>query len=357
LYRFNQILLSGIETELPPRIVTSEDLELRLDEFYQRCNLHRGRLELMSGIKERRFWEKGTRPSQGAIKAGQKVLKSTNIDPNEIDALIFSSVSRDFLEPATASVVHEGLGISKNAMIFDISNACLGFLNGLITLGNMIELGQINHGMVVSSESGGPLVDQTIERILNDKSMTRNSFKGSFASLTIGSGAVAAIVSNSNIITEGIKILGATSRAATEYVKLCQGGVDDSVSETSSGFQDDHQPDMQTDSEAMLHAGCTLAKENWESLKNQLDWTNETPNHFICHQVGRAHQKLLFDKLDLDVKKDFSTYELYGNTGSAALPMALCKALQENKIAKNDKLAFLGIGSGLNSLMFGAEKI
>jgi 3-oxoacyl-[acyl-carrier-protein] synthase III len=354
VFRFQNSVLHSLQVELPPISTTSDELELRLNEFYERARLPLGRLELMTGIKERRFWNKGQRPSAGAILAGLKSIKESQIKAQAIEALAFCSVSRDFLEPATASVVHSGLGLSSHCMLFDVSNACLGFLNGFIIIANMIEAGQIKNGLVVSSESGGPLVEQTIKRILEDKNLTRNTFKNSFASLTIGSGAVACIVSRKDYSQKGFQLIGATAKAATKWVDLCQG---DASSDTapSSGFDGASLPDMQTDSEKMLHAGCELALENWLELKSFLNWQNNTPEHFICHQVGKAHQNLLFQKLEIDQQKDHPTYQKYGNTGSAALPMALADCELSGKIKSGDKLALLGIGSGLNSVMVGVE--
>ena len=83
-------------------------------------------------------------------------------------ALIHGSVCRDFLEPATACRVHHGLELPGECMIYDVSNACLGLLNGMIQVASMIELGQIRAGVVVGTECGRELVENTIELLNND---------------------------------------------------------------------------------------------------------------------------------------------------------------------------------------------
>ena len=153
-----------------------------------------GRLELMSGIRERRFWPKGTRPSDGAVLAGKKAISASSIPPEELDCLIFTSVSRDMMEPATASFVHRQLGLPERCLVFDISNACLGFLDGMIFLANMIELGQVKCGLLVAGETAENLLESTINNLIADSTLTRRSIKYSFASLTIGSGAVALVM-------------------------------------------------------------------------------------------------------------------------------------------------------------------
>ena len=112
---------------------------------------------------------------------------------------------------------------------------------------------------------------------------------------------------------------------------------------------------MVTDSEALLHAGCDLARITWENLKTELSWSNTTPDHIFTHQVGIAHQRLLFEVTGLDITRDFPTVSRFGNTGSAALPTAFACGITEKNINKGDKIALLGIGSGLSSIMLGVE--
>src|SRR2546428_5765750 len=113
---------------------------------------------MMSGIRERRFWEDGLNPSDAAALAGRKALDQAGVLGHEIECILNCSVSRDFLEPATASIVHERLKISPKAALFDISNACLGMLNGMAVLANMIELGAITPRGLVRRGKGRPHV-------------------------------------------------------------------------------------------------------------------------------------------------------------------------------------------------------
>jgi 3-oxoacyl-[acyl-carrier-protein] synthase-3 len=109
--KYQHVRFQGFGYELPPDIISSQDIEERLAPVYEKLKLPQGRLELMSGIKERRFWPKGTRPSDGAVLAGKKAINASGIDPAQLDCLIFTSVSRDMMEPATASFVHNHLSL------------------------------------------------------------------------------------------------------------------------------------------------------------------------------------------------------------------------------------------------------
>ncbi|MDD3815703.1 MAG: 3-oxoacyl-ACP synthase III, partial [Desulfocapsaceae bacterium] len=90
---YEHVCLHTFGYVLPPRMVSSEDLERRLAPVYERLKLPVGRLEMMSGIRERRFWNPGTRPSQGAVLAGRQVMEKADLAPDQIECLIFTSVS------------------------------------------------------------------------------------------------------------------------------------------------------------------------------------------------------------------------------------------------------------------------
>ena len=196
MLRYNHVCVEKFDYVLPERVVTSAELERELAPIYERFGLHEGRLEMMTGIRERRFWNEGTLPSDASTRVGQKALEGANVAPEDIECLIHTSVSRDFLEPATASVVHHNLKLSPKALVYDISNACLGFLNGMISLANMIELGQVKRGLIVAGESSRNLVRTTIRQLLGTPRLNRQQFKAAFASLTIGSGAVAVVMAH-----------------------------------------------------------------------------------------------------------------------------------------------------------------
>ena len=101
--RFENVHLEAFGHALPEERVRSDELEERLGELYARLRLHVGRLELMSGIRERRFWPPGTRPSEVAARAGEDALERSGLDRSRLGILIHTSVCRDFMEPATAS--------------------------------------------------------------------------------------------------------------------------------------------------------------------------------------------------------------------------------------------------------------
>ena len=298
----------------------------------------------MTGIKERRIWPESTQPSDASAAAGKAALAKSSINAAQVELFIPSAVCRDMLDPATSAFAHHKIGLPATAQIFDVSNACLGFLNSLTIAASMIESGQIKCALIVSGENSRPLVEETINTI-NTANLDRNGIKPYFANLTIGSGAVGAVVCHEDLV-KGAKhrLVGGVARAATAHSELCQG--------------DTHGADalaMQTDSEALLIAGVGLARETWSDFTTETGWNEPEINRFICHQVGSIHRRKLYAALGLDLAKDFSTFETLGNTGSVALPVTLANAIDQNEIGEGTKVGLLGIGSGLNCLMLALE--
>ena len=342
--KYSRVCLHNFGYELPPNVVTSADLERQLTSVYERLKLPEGRLELMSGIRSRRFWDHGSLPSQGGVLAGRKALVASGLVASDIDAMVFTSVSKDMMEPATASFVHRSLGLGDHCQIFDISNACLGFLNGMLVLANMIELGQVRYGMVVASEAAEDLVGSTVEQMLFDTSLTRKTIKPAFASLTIGSGAVALVMGSKKAKDTGRRLVGGACRANTRHNDLCQGG-QNSEQETL----------MSTDAELLLEKGVETAAECWQQFLKETGWSAEQIERFFCHQVGQAHARKLFSTLGLDPARNFETLSVLGNVGSVSAPITMAMGVEKGELKHGQRAALLGIGSGINSVMLGID--
>lgn len=338
---FSRVCLESLGYTLPREVVTTQAIEQRLAPVYQRLRLPEGRLQLMTGIAERRFYAPGTRPSTISIASARHAMQASDIQPAEIGALVHGSVCRDFLEPATACRVHHELGLSSHCVIYDVSNACLGLLNGVLQVANMIELGQIDAGLVVGTETGRNLVEGTIAQLNADQSLTRSQIKLAVASLTIGSASAAFLMTSDRRSQTGNRLVGGAAHCRTVHHELCQ--------------SDGHAELMQTDSEALMLEGVATGKATFDQFKQATGWTTADIDRTFCHQVGVAHRKLLFDALELDPALDFPTLEVLGNTGSAALPITLARGLEQRPAAGGEKLALLGIGSGINSVMLGCE--
>ncbi len=342
--RFENVCIESIAVALPDEVWTSSAIEERLRPLYERLRLPFGRLELMSGIRERRVWPRGTRPSDASAAAGRAALARSAMRPEQIEAFMHAAVCRDMLEPATAVFAHRKIGLSANTQIFDVSNACLGFLNSLTILAAMIESRQIRCGMVAAGENSRPLVERTLQH-LNTAPLDRNQIKPFFANLTVGSGAAAAIVCHRSLVRDRAhRVRGGFCLAATEHSELCQGGA-----EGGDGLE------MHTDSERLLAAGVDVARRTWAGFKKETGWVEDSVDRFVCHQVGAAHRRRLYEALEIDIARDFSTFEILGNMGSVSAPATLVRAVESGAVAEGCRVGLLGIGSGISCMMLALE--
>jgi len=343
---YSRVSIDAFGYELPPNVVTSGDLEKRLEPVYQTLHFQKGQLEAITGIRERRFWDPDFNMHTGATKAAQKALDVSHITADDIGLLVYGGVCRDNLEPATACAVAHGLDLGPGTQIYDVSNACLGILNGMVQTANAIELGQIRAGLIVSCESARQIIDITIDRLLKTKDM--EVFKKTIATLTGGSGAVAVLLADRSLSESGHRILGGVARSAAEHHRLCVWGPDTGI--PASGL---HL--METDSVAVLQNGVPLGIETFNALRQKLAWSDDQPDKIICHQVGATHQRNILDAIGIPPSKDFTTFKYLGNIGTVSLPITAAIADEREFLLPGDRVGFLGIGSGLNCLMLGME--
>ncbi len=288
-------------------------------------------------------------PSQVSAESGRRALEAAGLDRRYIGALIHGSVCRDQLEPATATAVHHALELPEDCHVFDVSNACLGLLNGMTIVADWIESGRIRAGLVVGTEDGRALLETTIQTLLNAPALTRQSIKPAFASLTIGAGSAAILLCDAKLSRTGRRLLGGVTLADTSHHRLCSGGTD-----ATAGHQ--QGPLMETRSEEMLHAGVALAERTWQKFLARLHWAPTDVCKVFTHQVGRAHRNLLLQRLGLRPEMDFPTVEFLGNTGAVALPMTMAMGLERGHVRPGERFALLGIGSGLNCMMLGLQE-
>jgi len=234
--------------------------------------------------------------------------------------------------------------VGPSAQVFDISNACIGMLSGMLQAANAIELGQIRAGLVVACESCRQIVDSTIERMLQAGDM--DTFKHCVATLTGGSGAAAVVLSDGSFGNAGHRLLGSMVRNAVRHHRLCTWGPDTGIPASAPHV-------MNTDSVGVLQNGVQLGVETFRAFRQELGWSGDQPDKIICHQVGSAHQQAILRAIGLPASRDFTTFRHLGNIGTVSLVITAALAGERGFLAPSDTVGFLGIGSGLNCLMLG----
>lgn len=339
--RYRRVAIESLACNLPDTVISTGEIERQLAPLYERLRLPEGRLELMTGIRERRFFPPGSSIGEISAQTVLGAIKSCSFERKHFGALLHGSVCRDYLEPATACRVHHAVGLPESCIVYDLSNACLGMLTGAIQIANMIELGQIRAGVVVGSECGRSLVENTVAQLNANDSLTRSTIKDSIASLTIGSASAAMVLCDTELSRTGNRLIAAIVHCNTEHHDLCH----------SEGLTQV----MQTDSERLLQEGIATGKRTFERFLDEVGWSRDQIDRTFCHQVGVAHRKLLLETLGLEPARDFTTFEFLGNTGSAALPVTMALGLEQQSVLPGERLALLGIGSGINSTMLAVE--
>ncbi len=344
---YTRVYIDALGYQLAPAVVSSDELEERIKPLYESKRMSVGQLEALTGIRERRWWEEEHSLAENATLAAQHALTQTNVQVSDLGAIVYTGVNRENFEPATACHVASALGASGQTQVYDICNACLGMLNGMFDIANQIELGQIKAGLVVSCETAREINDIMIQRMLDDQSM--DMFVKSMATLTGGSGAAAILLTDGSFgETPGHRLLGGVSLAAPDHYKLCSWGL-----EPESG--QDVRELMITDAPSVLKYGVELGAKTWNAFCDTLQWTSDSVDKVICHQVGKANREIILNTIGVSEDKDFSTFEYLGNMGTVSVPITAALADERDFLETGDRVAFLGIGSGLNCMMLGIE--
>ena len=385
--KYTRVYVDAIGYELAPVVVTSAEIEQRLAPLYEKLKIPAGQLEAWTGISERRWWPEGHTLTAGATEAARRALEHSNVSSRDIGVMIYAGVCREQFEPATACGVAANLGISPDASVFDVSNACLGVLNGMVDIANRIELGQIRAGMVVSCETAREIIDYTIQRLLEDMNM--EAFTKSLATLTGGSGAVAVLLTDGSFSREKRhRLLGGVTKAAPEHHLLCRWGFESllpaavnkvdailpqSVTHAKFGsllpqlvqqkvsgllparVSHAFTQFMQTDSIGVLKFGVDLGLNTWRAFLTKIGFSSDEIDKVICHQVGKGHREQVLNALGISQQKDFCTFPYLGNMGTVSLPLTAAIADERGFLNRGDRVGFLGIGSGLNCLMLALD--
>lgn len=361
--KFSQVVLEAVGTQMAPKVVTTAHIEELLAPVFRRWSVPKGQLEAMTGIVQRRFWPRNVSLSQMGAYAVQDALTRCHVPVEAIGALVYASVCREAKEPATANLVaarllEQGVKIPADAELFDLSNACLGAMNAMLAIARRIEAKEISAGVVVVAESAREIGAMAMEALAQAQSV--DALRTHVATLTGGSGAAAIVLSDGRFspYSEQAKLLGAVVRNAPRHSDLCRWEVTRTQmpeGKNPLGGPYELKESMRTDSVELLAQGVKLGQGCFEAFLDRMRWTRDDIDLSIGHQVGKSHQDKILDALGLCGSRDHCTYPSLGNTGSAAVVLTLADAIDQGRVNRGDKLALLGIGSGLNCMMIGLQ--
>ena len=331
---FEHVAIAGLAHIDAPHALSSADINARLQPTMDRLGIKTDVLQDIAGIFSRRLWDDHVQSSDAATMAAEKALLDAGVDRDRIGLLVNTSVSRDFLEPSTASIVSGNLGLGDQCQNFDVANACLAFFSGMDIASRMIERGEIEYALVVDGETANLVYKKTMER-MSSPDVTEEQFRNELASLTLGCGAAAMVLARAELVPEAPRYRGGVTRAATEWNALCRGNLDRMV----------------TDTRMLLIEGLKLAQKTFIAARLALGWAVEELDQFVIHQVSRVHTEAFIKAFGIDPKKVMTIFNEHGNIGPASVPIVLSKLKELGRLKKGDRVALLGIGSGLNCSM------
>jgi len=317
--------IAGIGTYLPSQIVTSQELmqEIKSEENY---GLSETWLNDICGIDERRVANAEELPSIMAIKSAEIALKESGVNATEIDVVIFCGISREWIEPSIAHKVQHELGC-VNAICFDVTNACHGFMNGILIADNLMQASNTSHVLVVTGEVSTDITMHYVEKLKEGRELLKKEM-GIF---TLGDAGAAMVLTPKNKSNRGFQYFNFHSDA--KHTDLCK------INATKDGSYEG-QMLMKEISYMIVKLHADLIERTYKVL----NWSHEDVKHMICHQVGkRPHQRMAkMAKVPLDIAP--ISYKKLGNITTATIPFNLYNARPK----ANDKILIAGTGSGLS---------
>ena len=308
--------------QVPERVVTNRDLEQVVetqDEW----------IRTRTGIQERRVVAapQETTATLGT-QAARKALEVADLHPAKVDLVICATSSPEHFFPATASIIQDNLGL-VNAGAFDLSAACSGFVYALSVARGQILAGDAEYVLVVGSETLSRWVDWT------DRTTC----------VLFGDGAGAVLLAASDV-PGGVtaSVLGSDGSGA-ELLTIPAGGsaAPASLETVSSGS---HY--IQMDGRAVFRFATRIMADATRRVLDKAGVPVSEVDLVVPHQANkRIIQHSVLRQLRIPEDKVYVNVHKYGNTSTASIPIALCEAIEEGKVAPGDNLVFVGFGAGL----------
>lgn len=314
-----KIGIIGVGKYLPKKVLTNADLEKMVDTSDEW-------IISRSGIKERRLAAKNEAASDLAIKAGKEALADAKLEAEDLDLIIVATITADMQFPSVACLLQNGLG-AKNAVCFDISAACSGFIYAMTIAQQFISQGTYKKALVVGTEVLSSITDW------QDRSTC----------VLFGDGAGAAVLSE--VKTGGIIATHLGSNGAMNDLLMVPGG--GSRNPASHKTVDNKMHYLKMRGNELFKIAVNTMSEAAEAVLAQAGLKASDIDLVIPHQANTRIIMAVAKKLGLAADKFYLNIEKYGNMSSASLAVALCEAVKEGKIKKGDIILLDAFGAGL----------
>ena len=320
--------IKGLGFYVPENVVTNDDLSKLMDTSDEW-------IQERTGIQQRRHALKGsdTTTSMG-VKASLKAIEAAKINKEEIDFIVFATLSPDFFFPGCGVLVQKELGLPTVGAL-DIRNQCSGFIYALSVADQYIKTGMYKNILVIGAETQSPALDMTT--------------RGRNMAVLFGDGAGAAIVSRSDDPERGILSthLHSQGEHAEQLAMITPGVGTKWVTELLAENDPDdvsYYPNMNGQF-VFKNAVVRFAEVIEEGLKTN-GLSNKDINMLIPHQANLRISQFVQHQFKLTDEQVFNNIMKYGNTTAASVPIALTEAVQQGKIKDGDLVVLAAFGSG-----------
>ena len=316
--------ISGTGFYLPPRIVTNDELSSYMDTTDEW-------IQERTGIKERRYVEKGVGPSDLAISATEQALKAAGLKVSDIDFIIFATSTPDFYAPGSGCVLQEKMGFNEIGAL-DIRVQCSGFIYGLSIAEQYIRTGNFKNILLIGAEVQSTAMNLTDE--------------GRDTAIIFGDGSGAAIISATE---ENKGILSTHMHSEGKYLKelwLEAPASNAGHPRITREVLDEGKQYLKMNGKEVFRHAITRFPEVINEALEANNLTSENINLLIPHQANLRITQMVQKRLGLSNDQVFSNIHKYGNTTAATIPIALAEAFNEGRIKEGDILVLAAFGAG-----------
>ncbi len=305
---------------VPERILTNSDLEKMVDTSDEW-------IRTRTGIGERRIAEPGTPTSAIAVPAAREALERRGISAKELDLIIVGTITPDMIFPATACLIQEKLGAHR-AWGFDMSAACSGFVYALTVGAQFISAGSHRKVLVVGADVMSSIVDYT------DRTTC----------ILFGDGAGVALLEPAPDDTGILDFQNEVDGAGASWISIQAGG---SALPPSHDTVDKKQHAIRQEGQKVFKYAVAKMADTPRLLLERNGLTPSDIDLFVAHQANGRIIDAAGTRLGVPASKVIKNIDRYGNTTAATIPLALCSALDEQRLKRGDTVVLASVGAGL----------
>jgi 3-oxoacyl-(acyl-carrier-protein) synthase III len=330
MYTQGHSRMIGVGVYVPEQRVTSSEL---FDSFQskERFGIPTQWLDRTMGIRERRVAPDGIKPSSMAVIAAVEALEAAGVAPGELDAVIYTGIDRDYLEPATAHVVQDALG-ANHAVCFDLTNACHGFMNGIHVMDALIATGQARRGLIVTGEQNSRITRRAINIL--KASHDRADFDRLVGGLTVGDAGAAMVVGPKLGPDSGFMGFVLDSQGQHKDLCVCGDGTTETTVHMAMG--------------EIVREHIQMHAEMYRESLSRLGWSPTQIRRFVHHQVGKKAFGMHADYAGVSTAIMPDTVSTMGNITTATIPVNLYNLIKNKDIENGGRVFIAGAGSGLS---------